>query len=97
MRDMTPALDFTARTSCADDLMQSRDAASITREDSASKDRITDLLSELVGLIKGKWLNGEVVLDSGALVGALVSKLDEALAQKQLNESFGGGNLVPAI
>lgn len=97
MRDMTPALDFTARTSYADDLMQSRDAASITREDSASKDRITDLLSELVGLIKGKWLNGEVVLDSGALVGALVSKLDEALAQKQLNESFGGGNLVPAI
>lgn len=96
MRDMEPSLDLTARASYAEDLKQSGDAF-ISSEGNMSLDRIISLLSELSGLIEGNGLTGKVVLDSGALVGALVSKLDEALAQKQLDESFGGGDLVPVI
>ncbi len=55
------------------------------------------LLRNLLATLNEKQFGGDVVLDSGELVGALTTPLDESLTMKKQHEQFGGGSLVPVF
>lgn len=56
-----------------------------------------ELLHNLLTTLNEKQFGGDVVLDSGELVGALTTPLDESLTMKKQHEQFGGGSLVPVF
>lgn len=64
---------------------------------SQTPDETTSLLQRILTALEQRELKGDVLLDSGALVGHLVERLDEQLAQKQYNDEFGGGRLASLV
>lgn len=54
-------------------------------------------LKALVEVIKSQGISGDVLLDGDTIVGRLVSRMDEEIAAKQERDTFGGGELVPAL
>lgn len=97
-RSLESGLNFTVRDHYAEEFHDHADNLPVRsiKQDEGIKS-ILDLLSELISIIKNNALVGDVVLDSGALVGELTASLDESLAQKRLNDEFGGGNFAPVF
>lgn len=55
-------------------------------EDTKQTKAILDTLKELQ-------VRGDIILDGSALVGALIGRIDEALAQKSTSDAMGGGQV----
>lgn len=50
-------------------------------------------ITSLLDALKSLQVRGDITLDGSALVGALIGRIDEALAQKSSSDAIGGGQI----